>query len=169
MLPRHYSRKNNGRHIHREMGMLLMVVLLGLAFWTGYLGIRGWIRQPGGWIRSVGVWSLSQEFAWIESAYPGQDKIRLGERLLGDMLGLDALTPEFMLSQELNIPWSAAEYAAIAVERDLTPDSEAETAADPYEARWPEYPQPPTLLFPDGEPVVLIYHTHNSERNSKIY
>jgi stage II sporulation protein P len=38
--------------------------------------------------------------------------------------------------------------------------------ADPYAAGWPEYPMDDVVLIPQGEPRVLIYHTHNSEAYS---
>ncbi len=34
---------------------------------------------------------------------------------------------------------------------------------DPYADSWPEYPMDNVVLIPEGNPRVLIYHTHNSE------
>jgi stage II sporulation protein P len=141
-----------------DMSVFFLVVFLGLLLWTGYLGILGMNRHQGEWLRSVGMWSLSQEF--------GRSG-RTGE-LLNAVLGVKELTPVAMLSREMNVttaawrrPAADSEAGTEAAALFLEEDSWLET--DPYAGLWPDYPAQPVLLFPDGDPVVLIYHTHNGE------
>jgi stage II sporulation protein P len=140
-----------------DMVLLFLALFLGLMFWTGYLGILRLNRYQGEWLRSVGMWSLSQEFDW-----GGQ-----WDDALGAVLGVEELTPVAMLSWEMNIQadarWAAAANLGPGNRTALLLEEDSLTEPDPYESLWPDYPEQPVLLFPDGDPVVLIYHTHNGE------
>jgi stage II sporulation protein P len=157
MLPGHYSRKNWGGIIRTDVALLLLALFLGLLLWTGYMGVLGISRRQGEWLRSVGMWSLSREF----------DRSGQWEDVLGAVLDVGELTPAGMLSREMNLRADAQwmpETAPTAESRvTVLLEDDFLWEPDPYEALWPDYPEQPVLLFPDGDPVVLIYHTHNGE------
>ncbi len=193
MLPRNFTRIEFRKRRFRYSLMVFLFMFILTCVWTGYIlqgegkALLGAGQEeahqlttdiPGlPWVGTELIWAgrpqnpgaAVRQFL-LEAALPGKE---YGAELLNvsgretktDVLnytsvasGKKGLIPNSPLSADvLSGAGSDQSFFVSDLEEDYT------LYTDPYAESWPEYPMDNVVLIPEGNPRVLIYHTHNSE------
>lgn len=193
MLPRNFTRIEFRKRRFRYSLLVFLFMFILTCVWTGYIlqgegkALLGAGQEeahqltaeiPGlPWVGTELIWAgrpqnpgaAVRQFL-LEAALPGKE---YGAELLNvsgretktDVLnytgvasGKKGLIPNSPLSADvLSGAGSDRSFFVSDLEEDYT------LYMDPYAESWPEYPMDNVVLIPEGNPRVLIYHTHNSE------
>lgn len=193
MLPRNFTRIEFRKRRFRYSLLVFLFMFILTCVWTGYIlqgegkALLGAGQEeahqltaeiPGlPWVGTELIWAgrpqnpgaAVRQFL-LEAALPGKE---YGAELLnvsGRETKTDVLNYTGVASGKKglipNSPLSADALSGAGSDRsffvsDLEEDYTLYT--DPYAESWPEYPMDNVVLIPEGNPRVLIYHTHNSE------
>ncbi|MEL7622327.1 MAG: stage II sporulation protein P [Clostridiales bacterium] len=193
MLPRNFTRIEFRKRRFRYSLLVFLFMFILTCVWTGYIlqgegkALLGAGQEeahqltaeiPGlPWVGTELIWAgrpqnpgaAVRQFL-LEAALPGK---KYGAELLnvsGRETKTDVLNYTGVASGKKglipNSPLSADALSGAGSDRsffvsDLEEDYTLYT--DPYAESWPEYPMDNVVLIPEGNPRVLIYHTHNSE------
>jgi len=171
MIPRNQSRLKRHRNNVKKQGLRLLIMFMTFAFWTGYImlmpdhmaeknnllaeGLPGQISAPGFAYTNInaneGFWQRFGETAM--QAFLGKGAMEAAIPWIGE---------ELLWSRSLNTVAAVGPFAEIVADDGIL-EEDYTLLEDPYAAGWPEYPEEQIMSIPQGEPRVLIYHTHNSE------
>ena len=175
MLDRGMYRENHSRARQRRSGAVFLLVILIFFVWTGlFFWGRGpllgddassaaqseqgllWLRRELVWAREKGFAAMAQQ-AVLALSVPGLD-------LAGSQL-FDENAARPALSASADGEAAAQKPSGLLQEQEFVSDLEEDYTLweDPYAEKWPEFSRDDVVIIPEGEPKILIYHTHASE------
>ena len=166
------------RRQRQEGGAVFLLAVLAFLVWTGLLlWSRGPLlgRNSGEETEERGLLAQSRRLAeeTAESLRDTFQKTMLamtlpGAGITGEGLETAGALPAVSGQGGESDERAASSQAALAASgrtKEFYGDLEEDYTLweDPYEARWPEFARDDVVLIPEGEPKILIYHTHASE------
>lgn len=183
MIPRNQSRLSRRKKIARAQGIRCLIMFMTFAFWTGYILLgpsKGLLQKDNLLAAELPLqFNAAEEVANKDAAFAGAGFWgQFGQAVLQTFLGNAAGRAAGKNAVNLQLPWVGEELlwsqslemvqatASLSGERFSEGgvlEEDYTLLEDPYAASWPEYPDEHIMLLPQGEPRVLLYHTHNSE------